>query len=327
MASPSLAFNASSSASAFLSVPPRTVAIVGAGLIGSSWAAFFLARGFAVVATDPAPGAEEKLRAFVDRAWPALETLGLASGATRDRLRFTADLSAAVREADFIQENGPEVLDAKRALLQAIDAAAKPEALIASSTSGFTMSALQEGCAHPERCVIGHPFNPPHLMPLVEVVGGKATAAAAVDAAMAFYSSLGKRAIRLNREVPGHVANRLQAALWREAVHLVAEGVASVADVDAAVTAGPGARWALMGPNLILHLGGGAGGMHHFMHHLSGPFTTWWKDLGNPELTPELRERLIAGVLEEAKGRSIEDLAAQRDAGLLAVLRCPQREA
>jgi 3-hydroxyacyl-CoA dehydrogenase len=231
-----------------------------------------------------------------------------------------------VQGADFIQENGPEVLAAKRALLQAVTAAARPEAIIASSTSGFTMSALQEGCTHPERCVIGHPFNPPHLMPLVEVVGGKATSAAVVDRAVAFYASLGKRAIRLNREVPGHVANRLQAALWREAVHLVAEGVASVADVDAAVTAGPGARWALMGPNLILHLGGGAGGIHHFMDHLSGPFTTWWKDLGNPELTPELRERLIAGVLEEANGRSIAELAAQRDAGLLAVLRCPQRE-
>ncbi len=307
--------------------PVRTVAIVGAGLIGSSWAAFFLAHGFEVIATDPAPGAEERLRAFVDRAWPALETLGISAGASRERLRFNADLAAAVQGADFIQENGPEVLAAKRALLQAITTAARPEAIIASSTSGFTMSALQEGCTHPERCVIGHPFNPPHLMPLVEVVGGKLTSAAVVDRALAFYTSLGKRAIRLNREVPGHVANRLQAALWREAVHLVAEGVASVADVDAAVTAGPGARWALMGPNLILHLGGGAGGIHHFMNHLSGPFTTWWKDLGNPELTPELRERLIAGVLEEANGRSIAELAAQRDAGLLAVLRCPQREA
>jgi len=308
-------------------VTPPCVAIVGTGLIGSSWAAFFLARGYRVQATDPAPDAEARLRAYVDRVWPALEQLGCAAGASRERLHFTPDLAAAVRGAEFVQESGPEREDLKVELFRTLDALVPPDVLLASSSSGLTMTALQARCAHPERCVIGHPFNPPHLIPLVEVVGGRATAPETIERAYAYYACLGKRPIRLHKELPGHAANRLQAALWREAVHLVDTGVLSVEDADAAVAWGPGLRWALMGPHLVFHLGGGAGGMEHFLQHLAGPFSRWWEDLGRPELTPELRARLIAGVQAESKGRTIAQLEAERDAALLALLALRQKSA
>jgi len=182
------------------------------------------------------------------------------------------------------------------------------------------MSAIQVSCAHPERCVIGHPFNPPYLIPLVEVVGGEKTSPDTIRRALEFYAACGKQPIHIRKEVPGHVANRLQAALWREAVHLVAEGIASVAEVDAAVAAGPGLRWGAMGPHLTLHLGGGKGGMQHFMDHLSGPFAGWWADLGNPVLTPELKAAIIKGVAEEAGGRSVDELAQERDRVVMGLL-------
>lgn len=298
----------------------RRITVVGAGLIGSSWAAHFLGRGLDVTVTDPAPDAEARLRAAVDRAWPAVTALGLAPGAERSRLRFTANLADALRDTHFVQENGPERLELKRALFAQIDALVPPSVLIATSSSGLTMSEVQTECRHPERCVIGHPFNPPHLIPLVEIVGGRATSAAAIEAARSFYALVGKKPVILHREVPGHAANRLQAALWREAVHLVDQGVLSVEDVDAAVSWGPGLRWALMGPHLTLHLGGGAGGMEHFLEHLAGPFSRWWDDLGEPVLTDELKAKLVAGVKAEAAGRSVADLERQRDALLVRLL-------
>jgi carnitine 3-dehydrogenase len=296
------------------------IAVVGTGLIGSSWAALFLARGHGVVATDPAPDAEAHLRDYVARAWPALTTLGLAPDASINRLRWAPNLAEALTDADWVQENGPEREEFKQQLFAEMDALAAPATILASSSSGLTMSAIQARCRHPERCVIAHPFNPPHLIPLVEIVGGQATSPATIDQAMTFYRALGKHPIHLQREVPGHVANRLQAALWREAVHLVAEGVASVADVDEAVRQGPGLRWALMGPHLTLHLGGGRGGLTHFLDHLSGPFTRWWEDLGHPTLTPEVRAALIAGVEAEAAGRTIPELEHARDEQLLSLL-------
>jgi 3-hydroxyacyl-CoA dehydrogenase len=298
----------------------QRVAVVGTGLIGSSWTALFLARGLDVTATDPAPQAGRDLQARLERIWPVLTELGLAPGASTDRLRFTPDLTSAVTGADFVQENGPERAEEKIRIFSELDALLPPEVLLASSTSGLTMSVIQSGCRHPERCVIGHPFNPPHLIPLVEIVGGKRTSPAALERAIAFYTRMGKRTIRLHKEVAGHVANRLQAALWREAVHLVAEGVVSVADVDAAVSWGPGLRWGAMGPNLIFHLGGGPGGMTHFMHHLAAPFSRMWDDLGRPELTPELQAALIRGVQAEAAGRSLEELARERDRVVLGLL-------
>lgn len=298
----------------------QRVALVGAGLIGSGWAAHFLAHGLDVVATDPAPGAEDALRRQVDAIWPLMAQLGLRPGADRARLRFTANLEAAVAEADFVQESGPERIELKVPLFARLDAATAPHVILAASSSGLTMTAIQEECRHPERCAIGHPFNPPYLVPLVEVVGGRRTSEEAISRALAFYQRCGKHPVRLRKEVAGHVANRLQAALWREALHLVAEDVVSVSDVDAAVREGPGLRWSIMGPNQIFHLGGGRGGIRHFLDHLAGPFARWWQDLGRPELTPELREKLIAGLAEAAGDRSIADLEGERDRLLVAVL-------
>ncbi|WP_433704911.1 3-hydroxyacyl-CoA dehydrogenase NAD-binding domain-containing protein [Paraburkholderia sacchari] len=297
------------------------VAIIGTGVIGASWAALFLAKGLDVVATDIAPDAEPKLRAFIDAAWPALEHFGLAPNASRERLQFTADLDEAVTGSDFVQENGPERIDFKKDLYKHLDAILAPDAIIASSSSGLTMSEIQSACErHPERCVIGHPFNPPHLIPLVEIVGGAKTSRETIERATAFYTSLGKKTIQLNKEVPGHVANRLQAALWREIVHLISEDVVSVEDADTAVCWGPGLRWGIMGPNMLFHLGGGQGGIEHFFDQFTGPMTAWWNVLGSPKITPELRQKVIAGVHDEVAGQSIDQLAARRDEVLLGLL-------
>jgi len=298
----------------------RRVAVIGAGTIGASWAANFLARGLDVTASDPAPEGETFLRRYVAEAWPVLARLGLAPDASPDRLAFVGDPLAAVAGADFVQESGPEREDAKIALFRQLDGALAPDAVLASSSSGLLISRLQSACRHPGRCVIGHPFNPPHLIPLVEVVGGAQTSPEAIERAMAFYAGLGKKPIHIRKEVAGHLANRLQAALWREAVHLVAEGVADVADVDAAIAYGPGLRWAIMGPHLTFHLAGGVGGIEHFMDHLAVPLQGWWKDLGDPALTPELQRKIVDGVAAEADGRSIPELAEERDRVLLKVL-------
>jgi len=303
------------------SKPIRRVAIIGTGVIGASWTALFLAKGLDVVATDIAPNAEAALKRFVEEAWPALRRLGLAPGASQSRLTFTPDLPAAVKNADLVQENGPERIDFKQRLYGQLDELLPPDVIIASSSSGLTMSEIQKGCAsHPERCVIAHPFNPPHLVPLVEIVGGAKTSEQTIQRAAEFYTALGKRAIRLNKEVPGHVANRLQGALMREVYHLVGEGVVSVADVDAAVCWGPGLRWGIMGQVLLNHLGGGQGGIEHFFQQFTGPVTAWWKVLGSPSLTPELQRKLIDGVHAEVGSRSINDLEAQRDEVLLGLL-------
>ncbi|MFF7399984.1 3-hydroxyacyl-CoA dehydrogenase NAD-binding domain-containing protein [Achromobacter sp. NPDC008082] len=300
----------------------RRVAIVGAGTIGASWAALFLAHGLEVVVSDPAGDAEAQTRARVAAAWPVLKELGrVAGGASSDALRFEPDLAAALADVDFVQENAPEREDFKIDLFARMDAILPPHVIVASSSSGLIMSRLQSRCQHPERFVIGHPFNPPHLIPLVEVVGGDKTSADTIDRSIAFYQAMGKYPIRLNKEVPGHIANRLQAAVWREAIHLAAENVASVADIDAAVSQGPGLRWALFGPHMTFNLGGGAGGLEQFMHHLLGPVQTWWDDLGAPVVTPELQRKLIEGVNAEAGQRSIADLVQTRDAQLTALIK------
>jgi 3-hydroxyacyl-CoA dehydrogenase len=305
--------------------PIRRVAIIGTGVIGASWTTLFLAKGLDVVATDVAPNAEAALRDFVDKAWPAMEQLGLAPGASRDRLQFDADLESAVAKADLVQENGPERIAFKQELYAKLDKLLPANVIIASSSSGLTMSEIQKACKdHPERCVIGHPFNPPHLIPLVELVGGAATAKETIDRAAAFYDGLGKRTVRLNKEVPGHVANRLAAALIREIFYLVGEDVISVADVDAAVSYGPGLRWGVMGPTLLYHLGGGPGGIDHWFDQFTGPITAWWKALGDPQITPEMRAKITAGVLAEAGGRSLEELSAERDAALMGLLKVRQ---
>src|SRR6516165_9753672 len=301
--------------------PIRRVAIVGTGVIGASWSAQYLAKGLQVVATDPAPGAENRLRAFIAKAWTALERLGLSSGASQANLSFTADLAEALTGVDLVQENGPERLDFKQKLYGQLDELLAADVIIASSSSGLTMSEIQKGAAaHPERCVIAHPFNPPHLIPLVEIVGGAKTSEETIRRATEFYKSIGKRPVRVNKEMPGHVANRLQSAVQREVYYLVAEGIISAADVDTALSWGPGLRWGVMGNMMLNHLGGGSGGMEHFLEQFAGSLTAWWKTLGSPVLTPEVQKKLIDSVNAEVGSRSIEELAAQRDEVLLGLL-------
>lgn len=296
------------------------IGVVGTGVIGASWAALFLARGFDVSASDPMPGAEAKLRAAVRAYWPILEQMGLADGAAPERLRFSGDLAEALGGVHFVQENGPEREDLKRALFRDMDALVPPDVILASSSSGLMMSRVQDACVHPERVVLGHPFNPPHMIPLVEVIGGALTSARTIERTMALYAAIGKRPIHVRKEVPGHIANRLQAALWREAFHLVEQGVATVADVDAAIAYGPGLRWALMGPFMNLHLSGGAGGIGHMLEHLGAPIESWWADLGTPVITEALKQQLGAGVEEALGGRDPAQLAPARDALLAALI-------
>ncbi|WP_323123031.1 3-hydroxyacyl-CoA dehydrogenase NAD-binding domain-containing protein [Burkholderia alba] len=298
----------------------QRIAVVGAGVIGASWTAFYLSKGFDVVVTDPAPDARERLE----------RSLRTVLGERRDELaahlRFEAELSDALAGVEFVQENGPERLDLKRALYERMDALLPAHVLIASSSSGLTMSAIQTACAHhPQRCLIAHPFNPPHLIPLVELVGGDATSRDAIDAARRFYDGLGKVTIVLNKEMPGHVANRLAAALFREVYHLVGEGVVSVADADKAVSWGPGLRWGLMGQSLIYHLGGGEHGIAHFLDHLSGPMTSWWDDLGTPSFNPDVDGQLIDALREIQGTRTMQALGAERDRLLVELIDARRR--
>lgn len=305
----------------------KRVAVVATGVIGASWVAHFLAHGLDVVASDPSPGAEERLRASVDQHWPTLERFGLGPGASRQRLSFDADLETAFRGVDFVQENGPEREDFKIALFKRLDAALPPRVILASSSSGLSTSRFQSGCVHPERVVLGHPFNPPHLIPLVEVIGGAQTSAETIARTMAFYVSVGKRPIHARKEMKGHIANRLQAALWREAFYLVEQGVASVEDVDIAIAHGPGLRWAVMGPFMNLHLSGCAGGIEDVLDHLGGPISDWWKDLGNPEMSSALKAKVAAGVAEELRGRAIGAIELDRDALIVDLIKGKQQSA
>lgn len=302
--------------------PIRRIAVVGTGVIGASWTAYYLSRGFDVVATDPAAGAEANLRKYVEDAWPALARSGVAGGASRDRLTFTSSMQQALAEADFVQENGPERPDFKIKLFAQMDEIVPADSIIASSSSGITMDVIQSACKRPQRCVIGHPFNPPHIVPLVEVVGGAKTSEETIERALAFYASIGKKPIRLRKALPGHAANRLQAAVYKEMLYLIQQGVLSVNDADIAVSYGPGVRWGVMGQSLQWHLGGGAGGIQHFMEHLMPPLEAMIKDLKMPDITPALKQTIVDGVLKEAKGRRVEQLAdAENDVmlGLLAL--------
>ncbi|HET8603365.1 MAG TPA: 3-hydroxyacyl-CoA dehydrogenase NAD-binding domain-containing protein [Marmoricola sp.] len=299
----------------------RRIACVGTGVIGGGWVAYFLARGYQVVAWDPAPGAEERLRHLVDAAWPALTELGLSEGASRDHLEVVTDLAEAVSGVDLVQESAPEQLELKIRLLADIDEAAPPHVVISSSTSGYGMTEMQVKCEHPERLVVAHPFNPPYLIPLVEVVGGSATAPEVVSWTSDFFRHAGKSVITMDHEVPGFIANRLQEALWREALHMVAAGEATVEQIDQSITDGPGLRWPIHGPCLTFHLAGGQGGMAHMLDHFGPSLESPWTRLVAAELTPELRDAMVAGCEREADSRSIDDLVAERDRGVIAVLR------
>lgn len=296
------------------------IAIVGTGVIGASWATHFLAHGFQVATTDPAKDAEAALRRLVNDNWPAVAELGLSEGASKDNLSFSADVADAARDAVFIQENGPERLDVKHTMIAGIEAAAPTDSIIATSSSGLLISEVQAGAQHPERIVLGHPFNPPHLIPLVEVLGGKHTSPENVTKAIAFYASTGKKPIRIHKEVKGHVANRLQVALWQEAFSLVERGVASVEDIDTAISYGPGLRWALLGPFLNLHASGGPGGITHTLQHLGPAQREWARDLGTYPETDDYIAPVAKGVEEELKGHDFTATLQQRDELLIKLI-------
>jgi 3-hydroxyacyl-CoA dehydrogenase len=298
----------------------KRVAVLGAGTIGASWTAWFLSRGLQVAVWDPNPAAEPYVRDYIANAWPILQRIGVAAGASPDAWRFVSTPQEAVRDAQFVQENAPERIAVKRALFEQIEAGLPDDAILASSSSGLPMSEMQEGRRAAARMAIGHPFNPPHLIPLVEVVAGKDTDAETVRWCLDFYRHIGKRPIHIRKEAAGHLANRLQAALYREAVSAVASGLASVEDVDTAITAGPGLRWAIFGPHMTFHLGGGEGGMPHMLEQFAPVFETWWSTMRTPPLTPEVRQQIIDGVAAEARGRGIAELARERDEKLVALL-------
>ena len=294
-------------------------AILGAGVIGASWTALLLASGRSVSVHDPDPGVEGRVRGYIEKAWPALEELGLAGRATPDAVSFAKSAGEAVDSADFVQENVPERLPIKHAAYREIEPILSADAIVSSSTSGLTLEALQEGWTDPTNLILGHPFNPPHLIPLVELTANARTNPAVLEAAEAFYNDIGKVTIRIRKGLPGHVANRLQAAVWREAVHMAVEGVASVEDIDKAMWAGPGLRWAAMGPTMLFHLGAGEGGLRAFCDHFKDTFNGWWDDLGEPRLDEDAIKKLVAGIADQTKGLTTEDLAQNRDKMLTAL--------
>lgn len=296
------------------------VAALGGGLIGRSWTALFLAAGKSVAVFDPNPTAEAHVRAAVETAWPVLRRLGLTDAAAPEaELVMCSDARAAVDGAQFVQESIPERVGLKHDLYRQVEDALPDGAPVASSASGLTLSELQDGWRDPGRLVLGHPFNPPHLIPLVEVMGNERTAPGVVDQARGFYESVGKVTIEVKREVPGHVANRLQAALWREAIHLVNEGVATVEDVDTAVSSGPGLRWAVMGPTHLFHLGADDG-LAEFCDRYADSFNRWWDDLGQPHLDSATAARLVEGLSGVTSKNSNAELVARRDELVTAVV-------
>ena len=298
----------------------KHTAVLGAGVIGASWTALFLAAGRSVAVYDPSPETESTVKTCIENSWPVLEQLGMTENGNPDKVSFHNQASKAVAGATFIQESVPERIELKHALYQEIETALADDAVIASSASGLTLSEMQSGFNNPAPLVLGHPFNPPHLIPLVEVMGNDKTGTGVVEKTEAFYKSVGKVTIRVNKEVPGHVANRLQAAVWREAIHMINSGVASVEDVDTAMWAGPGLRWAVMGPTMLFHLGAGEGGLEEFCERYSVSFNRWWDDLGELHLNPEIAQQLVAGVEQETNGAPGTELSAKRDAMLAAIL-------
>ncbi len=299
----------------------KQTAVIGAGVIGASWTALFVAAGMNVNIYDPSPTAELDVTDYVERAWLTLVELGLAIEGRRGRIRYCDSAAKAVENAQFVQENVPEKIEIKHALFREIEPRLLAEAIVCSSASGLMVSEMQGGWDNPSRFILGHPFNPPHLIPLVELLANDRTDEDVLVLAEAFYRQVGKVTIRVQREVPGHVTNRLQAALWREAIHLVESGVASVEDVDKAVWAGPGLRWAAMGPHMLFHLGAGAGGMEEFCNRYTPSFHRWWDDLGQTRLDQDLARKLADGIDQEASGQSVEDMSRNRDALISALLR------
>jgi len=280
------------------------IAVIGTGVIGASWVINFLEKGFQVNAYDVQLDAEFKLREYILRMAPEI---------SQDHLKFERKLEDALKDVQFVQENGPERVDLKESLFEQMDSLTSPEVLLVSSSSGVTPTLFQAKAKYPERILLGHPFNPPHLIPLVEVCGGEKTAEIAISNTIDFYKSIGKKPIRLNKEMKGHVANRLQVALWQEAMYLVKEGVASVEDIDTAIADGPGLRWAFLGPFLNLHLSGGAGGIRHMLEHLGPPMESWMDDLGKISIDQATVELISDKVNEYISQKDIPLMVKERD--------------
>ncbi|KAK7190140.1 uncharacterized protein CC84DRAFT_730070 [Paraphaeosphaeria sporulosa] len=302
----------------------RNVAIIGCGSIGASWAALFLAQGLNVSVYDINPSSKTFLHTVTATALPTLKSLGLLqnTSATVDDITFTTDLQEALRNADFVQENGPERLDFKQSLFTDIAKHLPDHVIIATSSSGLMCSKIQEGmpaASKPERCVVGHPFNPPHLIPLVEVVGGQLTSKSTIERTLQFYEDVGKKPIYVQKEVPGHIANRLQAALFREIFHIVKNDICTVKDIDDAMAYGPGLRWGVMGPSTLMHLAGGEGGVEHMANHLLQPMTTWWAQ-EDPVIDEDLKNKWVAGTLDSVNGRKYVDLSRKRDDEIVQLL-------
>ena len=274
----------------------KSVACIGMGVIGCGWASHFSAQGIQVHAWDPDSKSEELFKRTIEQAWPSMEKLGLASGACPDLVVFHKNIETAVENCSLVQESSPERLELKQKLLSTIDKACDTDCVIASSTSGYLVSDLALHCSvAPERIVVGHPFNPVYLLPLVELVAGPQTSSATLDTAEEIYSNSGKTVLRLEKEIDGFIADRLQEAMWREALHMVANGEATVEQLDLSITAGPGLRWALMGPMLTFHLAGGEGGMAHMLDHFGPSLQSPWTRLKAPKLTESLRNAVVDG--------------------------------
>ena len=297
----------------------RKIASIGGGPIGGGWAAYFLAQGYDVTAYLHDPAEEESLRRLIDTAWISLTEIGLAEGASRDRLTCTSDLGEAAAGADFVQESVPESLPLKQAVYEALGDLVPADVVICSSTSGLSMTDIQARCATPARTVVGHPFNPPYLMPLVELIGGAKTDPAAVAWAEAFYRHCGKAPLVMKKEIPGFIATRLQEAIWREALHMVANGEATVEQIDQAIVNGPGPRWALMGPCMVFHVGGGEGGMAYNLDQFGPALKLPWTRLEAPELTQDLRDAMVTGCEDLAAGRDFRELSTEMNQGLVAI--------
>ncbi|GAA3705344.1 3-hydroxyacyl-CoA dehydrogenase NAD-binding domain-containing protein [Oceanisphaera sediminis] len=295
--------------------------VLGTGVIGGAWALHFLRMGMDVVAYDPGPNAREKLLAMVEQIWPTMQKLGLREGASPSRLRFADSLEELVNSVEVIQESTPENLNAKRGLFAELDRLAPPDVVIISSTSGFAMTDMAvEVQQQADRFVVGHPFNPPYLVPFCEVCGGERTSQDVVDWTAAFYEAIEKQVAKMDKELPGFIGNRLQEALWREALHMVANNECSVEDIDKAIAYGPGLRWAIMGHCLTYHLGGGQGGMAHLLDHFEESLKEPWTRLDAPELTPQLKDDMVAGCLSQANGASINELIQERDDCLIRIM-------
>ena len=298
-----------------------TVAVLGAGVIGASWTALFLAAGLKVRVFDVMDNVETQVNGYLDNAWPTLVELGMTANGDRHNVSFYTTAAEAVRRAGFVQENVPERINVKHDLYREIEPELEADAVVASSASGLMVRELQAGWRDPSRFILGHPFNPPHLIPLVELLGNDRTAEGVLDLAEAFYERVGKVTIRVQKEVPAHVANRLQAALWKEAIHLVQNGVATVEDVDKALWAGPGLRWAAMGPHMLFHLGAGSGGMAEFCARYADSFHRWWDSLGDVQINEQTIDDLVEGIADEARGQDTLLLSARRDALIVEFLK------